>query len=191
MKSIIFPAIKHTIVLLIFFSVLYPLNVWAIAQLSPNHGKGEKITFQQASNATTFDYKNLGEVFNSDNYFWSRPSAVEYNAAGSCGSDKGPTNPDYLLLVQSRIDTFLVHHPYLKKQDVPAEMVTASGSGLDPHISPNSAVIQVKRIATARKLSEESVSQLVQKHVEKPLLGLFGTSVINVLQLNIALDQLK
>ncbi len=139
-------------------------------------------------NGKVVGYENIGQKFTDDKYFWSRPSAVDYNAAGSAGSNKGPSNPDYLKVVQDRIDTFLVHNPGIKKEDIPAELVTASGSGLDPHISPASAYIQVKRVATARGLEEEKVRSLVEEQIEK---SPFAPSVVNVLRLNIALDNLQ
>ncbi|EKT4550800.1 potassium-transporting ATPase subunit C, partial [Flavobacterium psychrophilum] len=104
-------------------------------------------------------------------------------------SNKAASNPDYLALVQKRIDTFLIAHPYLKKLEIPADMVTASGSGLDPNISPEGALIQVKRVAEVRKLSEEKVKALVENKINKPTLA--GTSTVNVLELNVALDELK
>jgi K+-transporting ATPase ATPase C chain len=114
---------------------------------------------------------------------------VDYNAAGSGGSNKGPSNPDYLALVQKRIDTFLIVHPYLKKSEIPSDMVTASGSGLDPNISPQGALIQVKRVAKERNLSEGKVKALVDSKINLP--AIMGTATVNVLELNIALDELK
>jgi K+-transporting ATPase ATPase C chain len=108
---------------------------------------------------------------------------------GSGGSNKGPTNPDYLKSVQAAIDTFIVHNPGVNKSDIPAELVTASGSGLDPDLSPEGAKIQVKRIARLRHIPEEDLQKLVDEHTDKPLLGLFGPSKVNVLKLNIALDE--
>ena len=134
---------------------------------------------------------NVGQSFTQDKYFWSRPSAVDYNAAGSGGSNKGPSNPEYLAEVQARIDTFLVHNPGIEKTEIPADLVTASGSGLDPHISVQAAKVQVKRIAEIRELSENTLLQLIQKNTEKPLLGLLGTERINVLKLNLDLDNLS
>src|SRR5437879_2650697 len=96
-------------------------------------------------NGKVVGYENVGQKFTKDKYFWVRPSAVDYNAAGSGGSNKGPSNPDYLKQVQDRIDTFMVHNPTVKKSEVPAEMVTASGSGLDPDISPAGAAVQSVR----------------------------------------------
>jgi len=104
MKTQIYPAIKITIVLLLLLSVVYPALVWAIAQIAPNHGKGEMLAY----NGQKY-YRNIGQAFTRDDYFWSRPSAVGYNAAGSGGSNKGPSNGEYLSEVKARIDTFLVH----------------------------------------------------------------------------------
>lgn len=113
---------------------------------------------------------------------------MDYNAAGSAGSNKGPSNPDYLKMVQDRIDSFLVHNPGVKKEEIPAELVTASGSGLDPHISPAAGYVQVKRIAAVRGKTDAAIRKLLEEHIEKTILG---PSVINVLKLNIALDNLK
>jgi K+-transporting ATPase ATPase C chain len=186
MKSNIFPAIKMTIICLIFFSGIYTVAVYGIAQLAPNKGKGEIIT----KNGKTY-YSNIGQKFTDDKYFYSRPSAVEYNAAGSAGSNKGPTNPDYLAQVQARIDSFLVHNPGVQKSDIPSDLVTASGSGLDPHISVQAATVQINRIAKIRGIAAANLQQLIISNTEAPLLGLFGTEKINVLKLNLALDNLK
>lgn len=186
MKTNILPAIRLTLATLILFCVVYPAIVWGIARLAPNHGKGEVVV----SGGKKY-YAHVGQQFTEDKYFNSRPSAVDYNAAGSAGSNKGPSNPEYLQTVQARLDTFLVHNPAVKKADVPVELVTASGSGLDPDISPAGARVQVARIAKIRGLSEEAVADLVDKNTQGPLLGLFGPSRVNVLKLNLALDQLK
>ena len=186
MKTYLLPSLKLTIVLIIICSVLYPLLIAGIAKAAPGGGKGETIEV----NGKVVGYANIGQKFTDDKYFWSRPSAVDYNAAGSCGSNKGPSNPDYLATVQSRIDTFLVHNPTIKKSDIPADLVTASGSGLDPNISIQAAKIQVPRIAKIRNKSEKVIYDLIEKHTEKPLLGLFGPEKINVLKLNISLNTL-
>lgn len=186
MKSNLLPAIKLTLVSLIFFMGIYTLAVYGIAQLAPNKGKGDIIVHKGK-----MYYSNIGQTFTEDNYFNSRTSAVGYNAAGSGGSNKGPSNTDYLKEVQARIDTFLVHNPDVTKAEIPSDLVTASGSGLDPNISIQAAKVQVKRIAKIRNISEERLIQLIDEQTEKPLLGLFGTEKINVLKLNIALDDLK
>jgi len=187
MKTYILPSLKLTAVLIIICSVLYPLLIAGVAKTAPGGGKGETVEV----NGRVVGYANIGQKFTQDKYFWSRPSAVNYNAAGSGGSNKGPSNPDYLKEVQSRIDTFMVHNPRINKSEIPADMVTASGSGLDPNISVQGALVQIKRIAKTRNIAEDKVKQLVDSKVEKPLLGMFGPEKINVLKLNIALDNLK
>lgn len=187
MKQNILPAIKLTILLLVVFAIMYPAVIRVAAQAAPNKGKGEVATV----NGKVVGYANEGQSFTLDTYFWPRPSAVDYNAAGSGGSNKGPNNPDYLQIVKERLDTFLVHNPSVKKDQVPVEMITASGSGLDPDLSPSAAYIQVARIAKARGLEEAEINAMVDKHIEKSFLGLFGPSKVNVLKLNIDLDELK
>ena len=106
------------------------------------------------------------------------------------GSNKGPDNPDYLAQVQATIDTFMLHNPGINKADIPSDMVTASGSGLDPHISVRGAEIQVSRIAKVRGLDKNKVEALVKKHIDGPMWGM-GPERVNVLKLNIDLDNLK
>src|ERR1035437_10737160 len=157
MKTHLLPAIKFTLVYILFFSGAYTLVIWGIGQVvAPNHGKGEIINYNLKNNSK-YGFVNIGQTFTADKYFWSRPSAVGYNAAGSGGSNKGPTNKEYLAQVQARIDTFMMHNPSVKKSEIPVEMVTASGSGLDPDISPASAMIQVARIAKVRNIPEDKI----------------------------------
>lgn len=173
-----------TLVMIVLCAVLYPLLIAAVGKASPGGGKGKTVSV----NGKVVGYENIGQKFTEDKYFNGRPSAVDYNAAGSAGSNKGPTNPDYLQVVKDRIDTFLVHNPGIKKEEIPADLVTASGSGLDPDISPASAYVQVKRIAVVRGIAEDKVKTLVDQHISKTILG---PSVVNVLKINIALDNLK
>jgi potassium-transporting ATPase KdpC subunit len=187
MKQYILPSLKLTVVLVLICSVLYPLLITGIAKVAP--GGGDGVTLSQ--NGKVVGYDNIGQKFTEDKYFWGRPSAVDYNAAGSAGSNKGTSNPDYLATVQARIDTFLVHNPEVVKDEIPADLVTASGSGLDPNISVQSAIVQIKRIAKIRNLEASKIQQLILSQTEKPLLGVFGPEKINVLKLNIALDAIK
>lgn len=186
MKKDIISAIRLTIATIILFAVVYPVCVWGVAQFAPNSGKGEIIEYE----GKTY-YSNIGQSFTSDKYFQSRPSAVNYNAAGSGGSNKAPSNSEYLETVKARIDTFLINNPSIQKNEIPVDLITASASGLDPDISVQAAHIQVKGIAKVRGLSESDVQKLVDEQTEKPLLGLFGTEKINVLKLNIALDSFR
>lgn len=187
MKSHIFPAIRLTLCCLVLLAVLYPLAMFALGlAIAPNGGKGEAVQ----ANGRTIGYNRIGQNFSEDRYFWSRPSAVAYNAAGSAGSNKGPSNPDYLATVQARLDTFLAQNPGIRAAQVPSELITASGSGLDPHLSPQGAQVQAARIATVRGIDEATVNGLIREHTQGPLLGLFGPSTVHVLALNLALDAL-
>lgn len=183
MKNNILPAIRLTLVCSVFLIGMYTFAVYGISKLVP-----ESVSF--VKNKAGF-YEHVGQGFTSDKYFNSRPSAVGYNAAGSGGSNKGPSNPNYLADVQARMDTFLVHNPDLKMKDIPSDLVTASGSGIDPNISVEAAKVQVKRIAKVRQISETTLHQLIEQQTEKPLFNLFGTEKINVLQLNLWLDQIS
>lgn len=187
MKQNILPAIRLTLVCIVFFIGIYSLLILGAAQAAPGKGKGETVAVKNQ----VVGWKLLGQKFTADKYFQSRPSAVDYNAAGAGGSNKGPSNPDYLKDVQNRIDSFLVHNPSVKKTDIPSDLVTASGSGLDPNISVQGAKVQASRIATVRNMPLEKVNALVENSIEEPLAGLFGTKRVNVLQLNIELDKLK
>jgi K+-transporting ATPase ATPase C chain len=183
MKNNIIPALRLTLVSFAFFCGIYTLAVYGVSRLVP-----ESMSFTKTEQGY---YVNVGQPFTGDQYFNSRPSAVNYNAAGSGGSNKGPSNPDYLKEVQARIDTFLMHNPDMRKEDIPSDLVTASGSGLDPNISVEGAVVQVKRIAQIRDINERTIYQLIEKQTEQPLLGILGTQKINVLELNLALDKIK
>jgi K+-transporting ATPase ATPase C chain len=173
--------------MIIVCAVIYPLLIAAVGKITPGSGKGRT----EMVNGKVVGYSNIGQKFTEDKYFQGRPSAVDYNAAGSAGSNKGPSNPDYLQAVKDRIDSFLVHNPGVKRSDIPADLVTASGSGLDPDLSPGAAYIQVKRIAASRQLPEDKIKALIDRQIEKPIAGILGPSKVNVLKLNIALDALK
>jgi K+-transporting ATPase ATPase C chain len=184
MKTYLLPSLKLTAVLIIICSVIYPLLIAGIAKTAPGQGKGVTLSV----NGKVVGYENIGQKFTRDDYFWSRPSAVDYNANGSGGSNKAPSAADLLQMVQARIDTFMKHNPDVKKSDIPSELVTASGSGLDPDVSPQGAYVQIARVAKARNISEATLKQLVEKHVEK---SWFGPEKVNVLKLNIELNTLQ
>ncbi|MGG5210077.1 K(+)-transporting ATPase subunit C [Chryseobacterium sp. MIQD13] len=185
MKNHIITAFRLTLVMLAVIGI-YLLIVYGGSKVLPTNGNAEII----AQNGQKF-YANIGQEFKSEKYFHGRPSSVNYNAAGSGGSNKGPSNTEYLEVVQKRIDTLKMEHPGMENTRVPVELVTASGSGLDPDISEEGALYQIKKIAQVRNISEEKLRDLVKNQTEKPLLGLLGPAKINVLKLNIALDQLK
>ena len=183
MKNQLFSALRLTLALLVLCCGLYPALVWGIAQLAPGRGEGEQLS----RNGRVVGFANVGQKFDKPEYFNSRPSAADYHADASSGSNKGPTNPEYLAVVKARLDTFLLTNPGVKAVDVPAELITASGSGLDPHLSPQGALVQVARVARARQLDTARVQALVQQQIEtNPV----GPDRVNVLQLNLALDAL-
>src|SRR5689334_22711246 len=183
--------LRPALVLLIAFSVLtgliYPAVVTGIAQLVfPHQANGSLIVRDGKVIGSTL----IGQPFDDPKYFWGRPSATSpfpYNAASSSGSNQGPTNPALLEAVKGRIEALRAADPG-NTAPVPVDLVTASGSGLDPHISPAAALYQVGRVAKARGSPPQKVAALVEQHVESPWLPVLGEPVVNVLQLNLALD---
>ena len=179
---------KITVAFCILLSMGYILILWIFAQAAgPNRGEADIVVAE----GRTVGAANVGQSFTEAKYFWGRPSAVDYNGGGSGGSNKATTNPEYLADVEQRVQDFLAAHPYLSRGEVPSEMVTASGSGLDPDISPRGAQAQVRRVAEARGLDIATVRHLVDSLTQKPWLGLFGTEKVNVLRLNVALEELN
>jgi K+-transporting ATPase ATPase C chain len=186
MKENFLKSLRLTLVSIIFFSGIYSMIVLGYTKALVPGGGSVQLTNPSGVNTGGI---NIGQSFSDDKYFWGRPSAVNYDASGSAGSNKGPTNPDYLEIVKQRIDTFLVKNPGVERKDITSELVTASGSGLDPHISKQSAVIQIPRIAKARNVQESELMKLIESNTEGPDLGIFGTERINILKLNISLDE--
>jgi potassium-transporting ATPase KdpC subunit len=186
MRKEIIPSLLLTVCCIIVFSGLYPLLMLGIAKGAVNSGDGFMVRTPDGKSY----YENIAQSFTKDDYFWPRPSAVNYNANGSGGSNKGPAEPSFLQQVSDRIDTFMAHDPGVKRADIPVDMVTASGSGLDPDISVQGALVQAVRVAKARNISPDIIEKLVRLHIEPPVMGM-GPERVNVLKLNIALDQLK
>ena len=181
------PAVLSLVMLTILTGVVYPLVVTAIAQLVfPRQANGSLIVKDGKAIGSTL----IGQTFDDPKYFWSRPSATSpfgYNAGASSGSNLSPTNADLIKTVQGRVDALRAADPG-NTAPVPVDLVTASGSGLDPHISPAAALYQVSRVARARKLDEAVVRDLVGEHTESRQWGMLGEPRVNVLTLNLALD---
>jgi K+-transporting ATPase ATPase C chain len=176
-------------VLGILTGVAYPLAVTGIAQGLFSHGAGGSMIVQDDKIVGS---ELIGQPFTDPGYFWSRPSAtvpLPYNAAASGGSNLGPTNPDLIALVEARVQALRAADPS-NTGPVPVDLVTASASGLDPHISPAAAEYQVERVARARGLSPEVVRTLVAENTQGRQWHLFGEPRVNVLTLNLALDAL-
>lgn len=189
MKNILRPALVLFIVLTLITGVAYPLLVTGVARmLFPDQAAGSLIL----QNGKPVGSALIGQNFSESKHFWGRPSAtgpMPYNAAASSGSNLGPLNPALADAVKSRVEALRAADP-VNTAPVPVDLVTASASGLDPHISPAAAHYQVGRIAKARGLSPEKVQALVDGQTEKPLLGLIGEPQVNVLKLNLALEAL-
>ncbi|MCI0698413.1 potassium-transporting ATPase subunit KdpC [candidate division KSB1 bacterium] len=187
MRTQIKPALLMLIILTIITGVAYPLLVTGIAQLVfPKQANGSLI-YQDGKPVGS---ALIGQPFDDPKYFWSRLSATgpfPYNAAASSGSNLGPTNEALLKAVEARVQA-LRQADSSNTQPIPVDLVTASGSGLDPHISPAAAFYQVPRVARVRNLEESVVRQLVEKHIEGRQLGFLGEPRVNVLKLNLALE---
>ncbi len=173
--------------LLLLFGFAFPGLIWALAQLTPERAAGSPVV----ANGRGVGFRYIGQKFARARYFQGRPSAVDYSAAATGASNLSPTNPVFLAQAKARLDTFLRQNPGVARTQVPAELVTASGSGLDPDLSPAGALVQVARVASARRLAPARVQALVQAQTEGPWLGFVGPAHVNVLQLNLALDQLR
>ena len=190
MKNVLRPALVLFFILTLLTGVAYPLVVTGVAQtLFPAQASGSIILRDGKPVGSAL----IGQNFADPKHFWSRPSAtgpMPYNAAASSGSNQGPLNPALADAVKGRVEA-LRSADQGNRADVPVDLVTASASGLDPHISPAAARYQVARVARARGLVPEKVLDLVDVQTEKPLFGLIGEPRINVLKLNIALEALR
>ncbi len=180
-------AIALFIMMTLLTGVVYPLLITGLtAVLFPYQSGGSIIMKGEKKTASQL----IGQEFNSPRYFWGRPSATTpagYNAASSTGSNLGPSNPDLKKSISVRLAALRSADPD-NRMPVPADLVTASASGLDPHISPAAALYQISRVAKARGLDEKKVAALVMKNIRDRQLGFLGEPTINVLQLNMALD---
>lgn len=181
----LFIALRLFLFTLLLFGVLYPALILGIGILMPERAAGSPVYHR----GKLVGFANVGQVFTAPHYFHGRPSAVGYNAAATGGSNKGPTNPDHWAAVMAARDTFVVQNPGTAPTAIPSVVLTASGSGIDPHLTPDAARLQAPRIAKARGTKTGQIKALITQNMQQPLLGLYGLPVVNVLELNLALDQ--
>lgn len=198
-------AVLVTVVLMLICGLLFPCLLTGLSSvIFPHQAGGSLINV----NGTAVGAEHVGQEFTQDCYMWSRPSAYHYNvytesedgrkyyndgtefgglASGS--NNYAPSNPALVERVEADMEAFLEKNPEIKREDIPTDLLTASGSGLDPHISPASAQIQLPRIAQASGLSEESLQEIVKRNTTGKLLGVFGEETVNVLKVNIEIAQ--
>jgi len=183
------PAIVSTVVFAVICCGFYPLAVTGISKLAfADKANGSLIV---DAKGTLIGSSLIGQNFSGEEYFHSRPSAAGangYDAANSCGSNLGPTSQKLADLIKERVAAYRTTNGIAENQQVPADAVTASASGLDPHISPANAALQVARVAKARSLSAEKIKELISANTDKADLGMLGVDGVNVLKLNLALD---
>ncbi|WP_374090034.1 potassium-transporting ATPase subunit KdpC [Methylomicrobium lacus] len=191
MIKLIKPAVTMLLIWTLLTGVIYPALVTGLAQvLFPNQANGSILRDKQDKAVGS---ALIGQPFSGKGYFWGRPSATSpypYNAGASSGSNLGPTNPALADAVKHRIDALQAGDSQ-NKTPVPVDLVTASGSGLDPHISPAAAEFQINRIANARHVDPQKLQEMVQRHTEGRHWGFLGEPRVNVLALNLALDAMQ
>jgi potassium-transporting ATPase KdpC subunit len=188
MTTIIRNSLMSLLLFTILTGIIYPVVVTGISQVIFHHqANGSIIT----KNGKDVGSSLLGQEFEDPKYFWGRLSATTpypYNGGSSSGSNLGPNNPDLMKAVQARIQALRSADPG-NEAKIPVDLVTASGSGLDPHISPAAAEYQLYRVARSRGIDESKVRTLIEQHTQGRWLGLIGEPVVNVLELNLALDR--
>jgi potassium-transporting ATPase KdpC subunit len=190
-RGLLRPALLLLALFTVITGALYPLAITGVAQvLFPDQANGSLVR----RNGVVIGSELIGQTFDAPQDFWGRPSATgpaPYNAAASTGSNLGPMNPALAEAITARVAALRAADPGGAGGPVPVDLVTASGSGLDPHITPAAALYQVPRVARLRDLPEARVRALVEAHVEERAFGVLGEPAVNVLQLNLALDELR
>jgi K+-transporting ATPase ATPase C chain len=178
--------VLFTLVTLVLLGGVYNVLLWGVGRVAfPAQAEGSLV---RRADGTVIGSRLIAQKFTRPEYFQPRPSAVDYNAASTGGTNYGPSNPDHLKAVRERLEA-ITKQEGVDVTRVPSEMVTASGGGMDPHIPPAAAELQAARVATARGVPIERVRQVIQTYTEPPTFGFLGRTRVNVLELNLALDE--
>lgn len=178
--------VMFTMVTMVLFGGVYHAGLWAVGRVAfPAQAQGSLI---RRDDGAVIGSSLVAQAFTRSEYFHPRPSAVDYNAAATGGSNFAPSNPEHLELVEARLAAIVARGPVSASQ-VPSEMITASGGGLDPHIPPAAAHLQARRVAAARGVDPNRIRALIDAHTEPPTLGFLGRARVNVLELNLSLDR--
>lgn len=186
LKSELARGALYTAVTMVLFGGLYHGFIWGVGRVVfPSQAEGSLI---RRADGSIVGSSLIAQAFTRPEYFQPRPSGVDYNAASTGGTNYGPSNPDHLKAVRDCLDA-IVTQEGVAAASVPSEMITASGAGLDPHIPPNAAEMQVARVARTRNVDSNRVRNLVLAHTYAPAFGVFGRERVNVLELNLALDE--
>jgi K+-transporting ATPase ATPase C chain len=185
MRAQLWAAIKIFLVITVLVGIVYPLVVTGIAQVGFKHEADGSLIKR---NGTVIGSSLLGQKFTGNRWFHPRPSAADYDALASGGTNLGPTNPELIKTVRQRVAEYRKENGLAANQPVPVDAVTASGSGLDPHISKLNAKYQARRVAEARGISKKKLQQLIDANTDDASLGFLGEPGINVLKLNLALQ---
>jgi K+-transporting ATPase ATPase C chain len=179
--------VLFTIVTMVLFGGVYHVGLWAVGQVAfPVQSQGSLI---RRDDGSVIGSSLVAQAFARSEYLHPRPSAVDYNTASTGGSNFGPSNPEHLELVKERLSEVTAAESGLPASQVPSEMITASGGGLDPHIPPAAAHLQTTRVAAARGIDPNRIRALIDVHTEPPTFGFLGRARVNVLELNLALDR--
>jgi K+-transporting ATPase ATPase C chain len=177
--------VLFTIVTMVLFGGAYHALIWAVGRtVFASRAEGSLI---RRADGTIVGSRLIAQKFSRAEYFQPRPSGVDYNAASTGGTNYGPSNRDHLRAVQERLDA-IAKRDGVAPQQVPSEMVTASGGGMDPHVPPRAAELQAARVATARGVPPGRIREFIRDHTDPPAFGFLGRARVNVLELNLALD---
>ncbi|MHB8895548.1 MAG: potassium-transporting ATPase subunit KdpC [Candidatus Geothermincolia bacterium] len=177
---------KILLLAVVVLGLVYPLLLVGVARITGSRADGSILTH----NGKAVGSKQIGQKFTSSMFFHGRPSASGYDAMKSGGTNLGPNSPELLLAVKERVKVLMKENPGLKPGDIPVELVTSSASGLDPNISPDSALLQVPRISKSTRIPQAALRDLVKRSTSGRFLGIFGQPIVNVLDLNIHLVDL-